>query len=117
MARQKSLRRTRDAFYDVEFAAAGLNMPTSSCAVRSENGPPRSGSSPLEPDLYWVRMVDMGYALVPSDELDPSSRSNLIDFDGALARLDVPWDGVRAELGVDHIGDLWRSVHRSPGVS
>ena len=34
-----------------------------------------------------------------------------------LARLDVPWDGVRAELGADHIGDLWRSVHRSPGVS
>lgn len=32
--------------------------------------PLRLPSSPLEPDLYWIRMVDMGYALVPADELD-----------------------------------------------
>jgi phosphoglycolate phosphatase-like HAD superfamily hydrolase len=31
----------------------------------------------------------------------------IIDFDGTLARLDVPWDGLRAELGVARIGDLW----------
>jgi phosphoglycolate phosphatase-like HAD superfamily hydrolase len=30
------------------------------------------------------------------------------DFDGTLARLGVPWDAVRAELGVAHIGDLWK---------
>jgi phosphoglycolate phosphatase-like HAD superfamily hydrolase len=38
----------------------------------------------------------------------------IIDFDGTLARLDVPWDGVRAELGVDHIGDLWRNGAPEP---
>jgi phosphoglycolate phosphatase-like HAD superfamily hydrolase len=31
----------------------------------------------------------------------------ITDFDGTLARLDVPWDAVRAELGVAQIGDLW----------
>jgi phosphoglycolate phosphatase-like HAD superfamily hydrolase len=31
----------------------------------------------------------------------------ITDFDGTLARLGVPWDAVRAELGVAHIGDLW----------
>ena len=28
------------------------------------------GSSPLPAGLHWVRMVDMGYTLVPEDELD-----------------------------------------------
>ena len=38
----------------------------------------------------------------------------IIDFDGTLARLDVSWDRVRAELGVAHIGDLWRSRAPQP---
>jgi len=33
----------------------------------------------------------------------------IIDFDGTLACLDVPWDGLRAELGVTRIADLWHS--------
>jgi phosphoglycolate phosphatase-like HAD superfamily hydrolase len=32
----------------------------------------------------------------------------IIDFDGTLARLDVPWDGVRAELRVARVEDLWK---------
>jgi phosphoglycolate phosphatase-like HAD superfamily hydrolase len=31
----------------------------------------------------------------------------ITDFDGTLARLDVPWDGLRAQLGVTRIADLW----------
>jgi phosphoglycolate phosphatase-like HAD superfamily hydrolase len=31
----------------------------------------------------------------------------IIDFDGTLARLDVPWEDVKAALGVDRIADLW----------
>jgi glutathione synthase/RimK-type ligase-like ATP-grasp enzyme len=56
------------------FAAAGLNMPDllMRCALGEQ--PARRGSSPLEPNLYWVRMVDMGYVLVPGDELDPWAR-------------------------------------------
>jgi hypothetical protein len=52
------------------FAAAGLNMPD--LAVRCALGerPPRLPSSPLPPDLYWIRMVDMQCVLVPGDELD-----------------------------------------------
>jgi carbamoyl-phosphate synthase large subunit len=52
------------------FAAAGLNMPEMlvSCALGER--PSRRGSSPLPSDLFWIRMVDMGYVLVPGDELD-----------------------------------------------
>ena len=52
------------------FSAAGLNMPL--MAVRAALGEdlPVIGSSPLEPDLYWVRMVDMGYALVHGNEIN-----------------------------------------------
>jgi len=52
------------------FAHAGLNLPALylRCALGEELS---SGeSSPLPPDLYWIRMVDMGYRLVPADELD-----------------------------------------------
>jgi biotin carboxylase len=52
------------------FAAAGLNMPD--MLIRCALGDRLSavGSSPLPADLYWIRMVDMGYVLVPGDELD-----------------------------------------------
>ena len=52
------------------FAAAGLNMPDMlmRCALGERVTP--VGSSPLEADLYWIRMVDMGFALVPAAELD-----------------------------------------------
>jgi carbamoyl-phosphate synthase large subunit len=51
------------------FAHAGLNMPD--ILVRCALGEQVTGlpSSPLEPDLYWVRMVDMGYRLVRGEEL------------------------------------------------
>ncbi|HEY3143591.1 MAG TPA: hypothetical protein VGJ86_20815 [Acidimicrobiales bacterium] len=52
------------------FAAAGLNMPDMlvRCALGQEVE--AAGASPLPAGLYWVRMVDMGFALVPEDELD-----------------------------------------------
>jgi carbamoyl-phosphate synthase large subunit len=52
------------------FAAAGLNMPDMlmRCALGERVAP--VGTSPLPAGLYWIRMVDMGYVLVPSDELD-----------------------------------------------
>lgn len=31
----------------------------------------------------------------------------IVDFDGTLARLDVPWAELRASLGVERIDDLW----------
>ncbi|MCZ7528823.1 MAG: ATP-grasp domain-containing protein [Acidimicrobiia bacterium] len=52
------------------FAAAGLNMPDMAIRAALGEALPRLGSSPLEPDLYWIRMVDMGYVLVPGHELD-----------------------------------------------
>jgi carbamoyl-phosphate synthase large subunit len=52
------------------FAAAGLNMPDMAMRAALGEALPGLGSSPLEPDLYWIRMVDMGYALVPGSELD-----------------------------------------------
>jgi carbamoyl-phosphate synthase large subunit len=52
------------------FAAAGLNMPE--MAVRAALGERLKplGAGILPADLYWIRMVDMGYTLVPGDELD-----------------------------------------------
>jgi glutathione synthase/RimK-type ligase-like ATP-grasp enzyme len=52
------------------FAHAGLNMPEMLIQCALGERPERRGSSPLAPDLYWIRMVDMGYVLVPGDELD-----------------------------------------------
>jgi biotin carboxylase len=52
------------------FAAAGLNMPDLAMRCALGERPTRLPSSPLPPDLYWIRMVDMGYALVPGDEID-----------------------------------------------
>jgi carbamoyl-phosphate synthase large subunit len=52
------------------FAAAGLNMPDLAMRCALGERPERLSSSPLPPELYWIRMVDMGYALVPGDELD-----------------------------------------------
>jgi carbamoyl-phosphate synthase large subunit len=52
------------------FAAAGLNMPDLAMRCAMGERPARLPTSPLAPDLYWIRMVDMGYALVPGDELD-----------------------------------------------
>lgn len=52
------------------FAAAGLNMPDMLVRCALGDHPPRLASSPLDPDLHWIRMVDMGYALVPGDRLD-----------------------------------------------
>ncbi|MGH9012884.1 MAG: hypothetical protein ACRDZ1_02930 [Acidimicrobiia bacterium] len=52
------------------FAAAGLNMPDLLMRCALGERPEQMGSSPLPPGLFWIRMVDMGYALVPSDELD-----------------------------------------------
>jgi carbamoyl-phosphate synthase large subunit len=57
------------------LAAAGLNMPD--LLVRAALGERLAslGSSPLPPDLHWIRMVDMGYALVPGDQLDAWPRT------------------------------------------
>jgi biotin carboxylase len=56
------------------FAAAGLNMPDMLVRCALGERPPRRGSSPLPAGLLWIRMVDMGYVLVPGDALDPWPR-------------------------------------------
>jgi carbamoyl-phosphate synthase large subunit len=52
------------------FAAAGLNMPDMLIRCALGENPARRGTSPLEPDLYWIRMVDMAYQLVRGEDLD-----------------------------------------------
>jgi carbamoyl-phosphate synthase large subunit len=52
------------------FAAAGLNMPDMLMRCALGETPPPLGSSPLPPDLYWIRMVDMGFTLVQGEFLD-----------------------------------------------
>ena len=52
------------------FAHAGLNMPDLLVRCALGERPARQPSSPLPADLYWIRMVDMGFVLVPGDELD-----------------------------------------------
>jgi len=56
------------------FAAAGLNMPDLLVRCALGQHPERQRSSPLPPDLYWIRMVDMGFILVSADDLDPWPR-------------------------------------------
>jgi carbamoyl-phosphate synthase large subunit len=56
------------------FAAAGLNMPDMLAQCALGERPERRGSSPLPPDLYWLRMVDMGFVLVRGEDLDPWPR-------------------------------------------
>lgn len=51
------------------FAAAGLNMPDMLVRLALGQEVPPAGASPLPSDLYWIRMVDMGFALVPGDDL------------------------------------------------
>ena len=51
------------------FAHAGLNMPAMLVRMACGEELPILGSSPLPADLYWIRMVDMGFRLVPGDEL------------------------------------------------
>jgi hypothetical protein len=51
------------------FAAAGLNMPDLYVRCALGERPEPLGSSPLPPDLHWIRMVDMGYRLVHAEEL------------------------------------------------
>jgi biotin carboxylase len=60
------------------FAAAGLNMPDMLMRCALGEQPTPRGSSPLPADLYWIRMVDMGFVLVPGAELETFPR-----FDGA----------------------------------
>jgi nucleoside-diphosphate-sugar epimerase len=67
------------------FAHAGLNMPD--MAIRGALGEQLApvGSSPLEPDLYWIRMVDMGHCLVRGDDLEQWPQA--VDLlEGAVAR-------------------------------
>ena len=52
------------------FAHAGLNMPDMLMRMALGERVKPVSSSPLPPDLYWLRMVDMGYRLVPGAELD-----------------------------------------------
>lgn len=52
------------------FAAAGVNMPDMAMRAAMGEDLPVIGLSPLSDDLYWIRNVDMGYVLVPADELD-----------------------------------------------
>jgi len=61
------------------FAAAGLNMPHMlvRCALGDTLEP--LGRSPLPADLYWIRMVDMGHALVPGDQIDRWPHPHLDD--------------------------------------
>ena len=56
------------------FAAAGLNMPDLLVRCALGERPERHGSSPLPQDLYWIRMVDMGFTLVRGEDLDPWAR-------------------------------------------
>jgi carbamoyl-phosphate synthase large subunit len=58
------------------FAAAGLNMPDLLIRCALGEQPRRCGSSPLPADLFWIRMVDMGYVLVSSDDLDSWPRAD-----------------------------------------
>ncbi len=52
------------------FAAAGLNMPDMLMRCALGETLATCGTSPLPADLYWIRMVDMGFVLVPGAELD-----------------------------------------------
>jgi phosphoglycolate phosphatase-like HAD superfamily hydrolase len=37
----------------------------------------------------------------------------VVDFDGTLARLEVPWADVKARLGLEHVEELWRRADQS----
>ncbi|MGH3080766.1 MAG: ATP-grasp domain-containing protein [Gaiellaceae bacterium] len=51
------------------LAEAGANMPYEYVRLALGESPDRlSRFDAVEPDLYWVRMIDMGYKLVREDE-------------------------------------------------
>jgi carbamoyl-phosphate synthase large subunit len=52
------------------FSTAGLNMPDMAMRAAAGEQLQEVGLSPLDDDLYWIRMVDMQYKLVPGDQLD-----------------------------------------------
>jgi carbamoyl-phosphate synthase large subunit len=56
------------------FSHAGVNMPEMSVrAALGENLTPLKIGS-LGDDLYWIRMVDMGFRLVHRDEIERYAR-------------------------------------------
>jgi carbamoyl-phosphate synthase large subunit len=59
------------------FAHAGLNMPDMVLRGALGEDLPRVGTSPLAPDLYWIRMVDMGFKLVAGNDLDNWPRADI----------------------------------------
>lgn len=58
------------------FAHAGLNMPELLIRCALGERPERRGSSPLPPDLYWIRMVDMGWTLIDGAAIDVWPRAD-----------------------------------------
>ncbi len=52
------------------FAAAGVNMPDMVMRAAMGERLAHIGLSPLEDNLYWVRMVDMGFHLVAEEEIN-----------------------------------------------
>ena len=56
------------------FAHAGVNMPEMS--VRAAMGEKLTpiGTGTLGEDLYWIRMVDMGFKLVHRNEIESYAR-------------------------------------------
>lgn len=58
------------------FAHAGLNMPDLLVRCALGEHPERRGSSPLPADLYWIRMVDMGWTLVDGAAIDTWPRAD-----------------------------------------
>lgn len=39
--------------------------------------------------------------------VESAFRGAVIDFDGTLSFLDIDWEGLRADLGVERLSDLW----------
>ena len=88
--------------------------PRARSASRSTPTGPHRRSTP---DLYWIRMVDMGYVLVSgarsrtvavipfvSGRFGPGAHPRLRRHDRSTP---IDWSALRAELGVQRIDDLW----------
>lgn len=52
------------------FAAAGVNMPDMAMRAAMGEQLPILGLGPLKENLYWIRMVDMGFQLVDEGEIN-----------------------------------------------
>lgn len=81
------------------ISEAGCNMPDIYIKMafdKLKNKYPKYNA--VEPNIYWVRMIDMGSKIIKS--VYPEIKIVIFDFDNTIAFLNVDWKKVKKEIKI-----------------